>query len=165
MLAGSLLLLTEQPQPQPRPQISPTIADRGGGGPSPYGDDYGVDDYVAAFSGFVDIAGEHPVTRALRFQAHMGKALPLAKLAREDVERLRHAKDANPGGDRDTRYTARTATGDTINIFAPTYNIFAPTLVSAPARTREASGTGIVALLIGTGIAIAAVKILKHWRR
>jgi hypothetical protein len=83
VLASIIANLQNVPQAEVRP---PTInIDRGGGGPL-WGPGYDVVDILAASQSFPEIAGEHPVARAVRRTRWIGEALPKIREARERRE-------------------------------------------------------------------------------
>jgi len=79
---AALIAFQNEGRIQPRP---PTVrVDRGGAGPRWPG--YQIVDIVAVLAAFPEVAGEHPVARAVRREKWIGEQLPIAREAREARE-------------------------------------------------------------------------------
>lgn len=123
------------------------IVDRGGGGPQWPG--YDIVDIQGALASFTEVAGEHPVARAVRRQAHIGQHLDSMRERRERREGAAFMAGA---------MLAENASQEKIDALLQQIEA-----MKAPAPVRqESSGIGIGAglLILGAGV-VLGVAIAK----
>jgi hypothetical protein len=153
-------------QNAPLVEVPSTIKiDRGGGGPL-WGPGYDVVDILAAVQSFPEIAGEHPVARAVRRTRWIGEALPKIKEAREKREAaafMAGASLADAAAEERHRQAeaaaeARRKLADQLKIEQLVEIIDearAPAAPKALSRGQSAGGTSPGAMIFAIGIGVA----------